>query len=149
MFKPTSSPKQGVAFMCPIRRTVRLEWLMIAAGLLGCPNVHGAEYSAEELFKLSHPEAVTCIAFSPDGKILASACSDGKIRLWDTKTGKEQSTIDNKGYVTSHMAFIDAKTLLGSSELSKKNAKPQRCLQFFDLEAKNVAVVWIIRLPTK
>jgi len=31
----------------------------------------------------------TCVAFSPNGKMLASGDSHGRLRLWDTTTGKE------------------------------------------------------------
>ena len=33
------------------------------------------------------------MAFSPDGKTLASASLDKTIKLWDVATGKEQSTL--------------------------------------------------------
>lgn len=34
------------------------------------------------IFK-AHDEAITCLSFSPDGDILASASNDGKVKLWN------------------------------------------------------------------
>src|SRR5262249_52169323 len=39
---------------------------------IGAPMPHGAE--------------VLCLAFSPDGAVLATGCDDKKLRFWDTKT---------------------------------------------------------------
>ncbi len=44
-----------------------------------------------------HADAVNAIAFSPDGKLLASGDFVGPIRLWDAATGKELATFTDEG----------------------------------------------------
>lgn len=52
-----------------------------------------------------HKDAVNRVAFSPDGKRIASACVDGETKLWDTTTGEELATSRLRGSANS-IAFI-------------------------------------------
>src|SRR5262249_20765039 len=36
---------------------------------------------------IQHPEIVTSVKFTRDGKLLATGCNDGIVRLWDLVTG--------------------------------------------------------------
>src|SRR5262249_1257371 len=65
-----------------------------------------------------HNEKVYSVAFSPDGKALASAAFDGNVKLWDWPAGKEQRTIPaHPSKQVYCVAFApDSKTLATSSD---------------------------------
>jgi WD40 repeat protein len=59
---------------------------------------------------------VCSVAFSPDGKTLASAGKDGTIKLWEVATGKERATLRGHTNPVSSVAFSpDGKTLASGS----------------------------------
>ena len=59
-----------------------------------------------------HKHVVCELAFSPDGKILASGDSGGKIHLWELPTRRHLKTFDgHEGYVRTLAFAPDGKTV--------------------------------------
>ena len=52
--------------------------------------------------KLGHSSFINSVAFSPDGRLIASGSYDKTIKLWDVNTGEEIRTLKgHSGWVTS------------------------------------------------
>jgi WD40 repeat protein len=64
-----------------------------------------------------HKEAVRSIAFSPDGRTLATGSADGPAKLWDTATGALRSTLTGHTDLINSVAFSpDGRTLATASD---------------------------------
>src|SRR5262249_29444573 len=66
----------------------------------GQQDVRGFEWyyfwdlcQASRLTLLGHSAPVTTVAFSPDGKVLATGSYDMTVKIWDTATGRLQTTV--------------------------------------------------------
>jgi WD40 repeat protein len=95
------SPNSGESSYSPDRRRV---------AKVDKPRGHGAPNdvrvidatSGRVAFRLvGHTDAVTCIAFSPDGRRIATTCFDRTVKIWDTETGLEVLTL--RGHTASSL----------------------------------------------
>ena len=58
-------------------------------------------------------EDVTTLSFSPDGRRLASAGFDAKVKIWDTETGQELLTLSgHKSWIWKMHFSPDGKRIL-------------------------------------
>ena len=63
-----------------------------------------------------HTHLIESVAFSPDGKTLASGSWDTTIKLWAVKTCKEQATLKGHTDTARSVAYSrDGKTLASGS----------------------------------
>jgi WD40 repeat protein len=98
-------------------------------------TVSSSPLVAQEIATLKgHTLDLTSVAFSPDGKVLATADARGIIKLWDVPNGKERVTLDDAhpAWVYSLVFSADGKTLVsGSSHGERRN---ERTLLLWDVQ---------------
>src|SRR4051794_25806481 len=88
-------------------------WLGVAC--LGAGPLSAQEPELRDTLK-GHADTVYSLAYSQDGKTLASGSRDKTIKLWDVATGKERATLEGHTDCVCAVAYSpDGKTLASGS----------------------------------
>ena len=118
-----------------------------------------------------HSGYITSLAFSPNGRVLASGSLDGNIRLWDVRGRKHKGTLDDQSAISDIAFGPKGKTLVSCNgfkgapvqlwDVAKKRPKKtliQQDEEFFSLVAfspdgqtlavKSILDVWLWDVAT-
>src|SRR5262245_16852062 len=90
---------------------------VVAVGVLCCAALLVTAQTPRE-FK-GHTGLVYSVAFSPDGKVLATGSFDNTVKLWDFATGKELHTLKGHTNQVYCVAFSPDGNLLASASQDK------------------------------
>jgi WD40 repeat protein len=77
----------------PTSLSFRADGQLASADSEGTVKVWDVGRSSAVRTLLGHANAVNAVAFSPDGKLLASCSPDQTVRIWDLATGKDRLTV--------------------------------------------------------
>ncbi|MGD9648318.1 MAG: WD40 repeat domain-containing serine/threonine protein kinase [Pirellulales bacterium] len=67
-----------------------------------------------------HPGDVYCLAFSPDGDRLATACGDGRVRVWDWRAGQLMAELgDQQGEANCVVYSLDGRLLISGDDAGR------------------------------
>ncbi len=84
-------------------------------GLLLFTSMLGAAQKPELVVQTGHSQTVETVAFSQDGKLLASGSGDGAIKLWDVKSGVMLRSLLGYADTVYSIAFSPDGTKLASA----------------------------------
>src|SRR5437870_1393893 len=81
--------------------------------------------------RFRHGNHISSLAYSPDGKVLASAGYDNAVRIWDPATGKELRKLGGSYNPLSSVSFSpDGKTIVAGSY--------DNVIRFWDMASGNL-----------
>lgn len=85
-------------------------------------NLHNVNFSHSDLSRSIFTETlgnILCVAFSPDGEILATGDTDCRIRLWDSQTGQLRGICSGHQHWVRSIAFSPDGRFLASGSADK------------------------------
>ena len=109
----------------------------MAFGVPGLFQIGGPSQERYVGAELAH--IVTCIAFSPDGRTVATGTFDGELKLWEAATCQERANlrVKVKGQPVTAVTFVDSDTLAvaaGPEETGFDNRRDElREVELWDL----------------
>src|SRR5262245_28409869 len=92
-----------------------------------------------------HKHTITCLAYAPEGKTLASGAKDGVVILWDVAGGVRRATLTGHKDMVTAVAFApDGKTLASAGhdsaiQLWDSAGKRLRVLRGHDSDVRGLA----------
>ena len=98
------------------------KWLAVAGGELhrsGTVSLWEARTARARFALAGHADLVLALAFSPDGKTLASGGWDRSVRLWDVGTGNKLATLAGHKRQVWSLAFSPDRKLLASGSADR------------------------------
>ncbi len=99
-------------------------------------------YKPELVVQTGHVSFVNSVAFSPDGKTLASGSEDNTIKLWNVESGKQIKSLEGHASAVNSVVFSpDGKTLAsGSGDTTIKLWNAETGQQIKSIEVLNFTV---------
>src|SRR5215216_2774263 len=89
-------------------------YVLICVCLLLTGKLIGRAQKPELVVQTGHNDPITSLAFSLDGKTLASGSNDDTIKLWDVATGRELRTLAGHARGVTSVAFSPDRRTLAS-----------------------------------
>ena len=109
------------SFFAPVAFSLSPDGTRFAtAGPGNTGKVYDLANGGRELLTLEgHTAVVITLAFSPDGKQIATTSEDKSVKLWDAETGQELRTFTRHTHFTSRVVFSPDGTRLASGSFDR------------------------------